>query len=100
MPYLMQLPKRPGQRKRVTTHLLAGTPDISDDDFDEAPNRPESGLEPRLAKVEMELAELKEAFDKLDEGIELMIRHIPQQKTAMSFKPIAVFCIKDIETNI
>ncbi|MBC7399163.1 MAG: YceH family protein [Mucilaginibacter sp.] len=68
MPYLVQLPKRPGQKEARYAHLLAGTPEISDDDFDDdlpVGGRGNSGLEPRLAKVEQELAELKEAFDKL-----------------------------------
>ncbi|MDB5115015.1 MAG: hypothetical protein JWQ79_507 [Mucilaginibacter sp.] len=66
MPYLMQLPRRPGQKEARYTHLLAGIPEISDDDTDEELSaRPASGLEARLAKVEQELAELKEAFDKL-----------------------------------
>ena len=65
MPYLMQLPKRPGQKEARYAHLLAGAPDINNDYFDEPHNRPETGLEARLAKVEQELAELKEAFDKL-----------------------------------
>jgi uncharacterized protein YceH (UPF0502 family) len=66
MPYLVQLPKRPGQKEARYAHLLSGTPEISDDDFDDEPAaRGSSGLETRLAKVEQELAELKEAFDKL-----------------------------------
>lgn len=66
MPYVVQLPKRPGQKEARYAHLLAGTPEINDDDFDDEPAaRGNSGLETRLAKVEQELAELKEAFDKL-----------------------------------
>ncbi len=68
MPYVVQLPKRPGQKEARYAHLLAGVPEISDDDFDDdAPTggRGNSALESRLAKVEQELAELKEAFDKL-----------------------------------
>jgi uncharacterized protein YceH (UPF0502 family) len=68
MPYVVQLPKRPGQKEARYAHLLAGEPDISDDDYDDQPtggNRADSGLETRLLKVEHELAELKEAFDKL-----------------------------------
>ncbi|MGF7078645.1 YceH family protein [Mucilaginibacter sp. UYCu711] len=66
MPYVVQLPKRPGQKEARYAHLLAGIPEISDDDFDDEPTgRSNSGLETRLAKVEQELTELKEAFDKL-----------------------------------
>jgi uncharacterized protein YceH (UPF0502 family) len=65
-PYLTQLPKRPGQKEARYAHLLAGIPEISEDDDDDIPiGRHDSGLEARLAKVEQELAELKEAFDKL-----------------------------------
>ncbi|MNU03569.1 hypothetical protein D3C72_2476470 [compost metagenome] len=46
-------------------HLLGGTPDLTQLDQDEAYTKPASELETRLAKVEQELAELKESFDKL-----------------------------------
>jgi uncharacterized protein YceH (UPF0502 family) len=68
MPYVVQLPKRPGQKEARYAHLLAGEPEINDDDYDEQPTgggRADSAVEARLAKVEQELAELKEAFDKL-----------------------------------
>jgi uncharacterized protein YceH (UPF0502 family) len=65
MPYVVQLPRRPGQKEVRYAHLLAGTPEITDDDIDDQPIRSGSALEARLAKVEQELAELKEAFDKL-----------------------------------
>jgi uncharacterized protein YceH (UPF0502 family) len=65
-PYLMQLPKRPGQKEARYAHLLAGVPEITEDEDDDQPaGRHNSVLEIRLAKVEQELAELKEAFDKL-----------------------------------
>ncbi len=66
MPYLVQLPKRPGQKEARYAHLLSGIPEVSDDDYDDEPAaRGNGGFETRLAKVEQELAELKEAFDKL-----------------------------------
>jgi uncharacterized protein YceH (UPF0502 family) len=68
MPYVVQLPKRPGQKEARYAHLLAGVPEINDDDLDDdtpVGGRGNSSLETRLAKVEQELAELKEAFDKL-----------------------------------
>jgi uncharacterized protein YceH (UPF0502 family) len=65
-PYLVQLPKRPGQKEARYAHLLAGVPEITEDDEDDQlTGRHNSVLETRLAKVEQELAELKEAFDKL-----------------------------------
>ncbi|TKC56240.1 DUF480 domain-containing protein [Pedobacter hiemivivus] len=65
MPYVLQLPKRPGQKEVRYVHLLAGIPDLSQIDQDEASTRPATELETRLVKVEQELAELKEAFEKL-----------------------------------
>lgn len=65
-PFVLQLPKRPGQKEARYAHLLAGMPEITEDEDDDQPvGRSNSGLEARLAKVEQELAELKEAFDKL-----------------------------------
>jgi uncharacterized protein YceH (UPF0502 family) len=65
MPYVLQLPKRPGQKEVRYRHLLGGTI-IEDDSTDEPARRTSSAeLEERLSKVETELAELKEAFDKL-----------------------------------
>lgn len=65
MPYVLQLPKRPGQKEVRYRHLLGGT--IVEDDTQDEPSRraSTSELEERLSKVETELAELKEAFDKL-----------------------------------
>ncbi len=64
--YVVQLPKRPGQKEVRYAHLLAGTPDISEDDFaDDAPTASQSGLAERVSKLELELAELRDAFDKL-----------------------------------
>ena len=66
MPYLAQLPKRPGQKEVRYAHLLGGTPEIPDDDeMEETGNRSGSGLEARVTKLEQDLAEMKEAFDKL-----------------------------------
>jgi uncharacterized protein len=66
MPFLMQLPRRPGQKEVRYAHLLSGIPEINEDDFaDDIPVKSTGGLEARVAKLENELAELKEAFDKL-----------------------------------
>ncbi|MGZ3871626.1 MAG: YceH family protein [Mucilaginibacter sp.] len=65
MPFLMQLPRRPGQKEARYAHLLGGIPEITDDDFDDEPAAQKIGLETRVTKLETELAELKEAFDKL-----------------------------------
>jgi uncharacterized protein YceH (UPF0502 family) len=44
---------------------LSGVPEINEDDFEEAPVRTSGGLEARVVKLETDLAELREAFDKL-----------------------------------
>jgi uncharacterized protein YceH (UPF0502 family) len=65
--YLTQLPRRAGQKEQRYAHLLCGTPDITEDDTaDDSPVRSTSGeLETRVVKLETELAELKEAVDRL-----------------------------------
>lgn len=66
MPYLLQLPKRAGQKEMRYVHLLSGTPDLTQEDsIDDNYSRPASDLEQRLAKVEEELAIMKAHFDKL-----------------------------------
>jgi len=67
MPYLMQLPKRAGQKETRYAHLLAGTPDLTQDDQEDEQHysRPASDLEQRLARVEEELAAMRADFDKL-----------------------------------
>ncbi|MGZ3939773.1 MAG: YceH family protein, partial [Flavisolibacter sp.] len=65
-PYVVQLPKRPGQKEARYAHLLAGTPDLTADDFeDDFPIASSGGLVDRVTKLEQELAELRAAFDKL-----------------------------------
>jgi uncharacterized protein YceH (UPF0502 family) len=65
MPFLMQLPRRPGQKEVRYAHLLAGTPEINEDDFmDDLPER-HPGIEARVVKLENDLAQLKDAFDRL-----------------------------------
>ena len=66
MPFLVQLPRRAGQKELRYAHLLSGTPEISEDDFnEETQGKPSGGLEARVVKLENELAELKEAFNNL-----------------------------------
>ncbi|MBB5440415.1 hypothetical protein HDC92_004116 [Pedobacter sp. AK017] len=65
MPYVMQLPKRAGQKEIRYVHLLGGTPDPEQYESLEPGSKPANQLEERLTKVEEELAELKTAFDKL-----------------------------------
>jgi uncharacterized protein YceH (UPF0502 family) len=63
--YVVQLPRRPGQKEVRYAHLLAGEPQIPDDDAEQPIIHSASGLEARVGKLETELAEMKEAFDKL-----------------------------------
>jgi len=63
-PYVVQVPRRAGQKEVRYVHLLSGTPDVTEDD-EEMSVKPSGGLEARVVKLETELAELKEAFDKL-----------------------------------
>ena len=66
VPYIKQLPRRPGQKEVRYTHLLSGATEWVDEDQAQEPSgRSSGGLEARVAKLEQELAELKEAFDKL-----------------------------------
>jgi uncharacterized protein YceH (UPF0502 family) len=66
LPYVMQLPRKAGQKETRYTHLLSGTPDLSQLELEvESYAKPSSELETRLSKVEEELALLKADFDKL-----------------------------------
>lgn len=66
MPYVVQLPRRPGQKEVRYTHLLGGTPDFDEEELPEEPARRSVGeLESRVARLEKDYADLKEAFDKL-----------------------------------
>jgi len=65
-PFIQQLPKRPGQKEARYCHLFGEVPEVDDTEVAGEPVRRNVGqLEERLVKVETELAELKEAFDKL-----------------------------------
>jgi len=64
--YVVQLPKRPGQKEARYAHLLSGTPEINEDDYAEMPSpRGNNALEERVTKLEQELTELRAAFDDL-----------------------------------
>lgn len=65
--YLQQLPKRPGQKEVRYAHLLGGTVDYSEDDFESSssPRSNNSQLESRVVALESDVAELKESLAKL-----------------------------------
>ncbi|HEX9152771.1 MAG TPA: YceH family protein [Flavobacterium sp.] len=65
-PYVIQMPRRPGQKEVRYMHLLGGTPDFEEEELPEEPARRSVGeLENRVAKLERDYAEMKEALDKL-----------------------------------
>lgn len=65
LPFIEQMPKRPGQKEVRYRHLLGGTVP-EDDTYDEPQRRTaNTDLEERLSKLETDFAQLKEAFDKL-----------------------------------
>jgi len=64
--FVIQLPRRAGQKELRYMHLLGGQRDLTESDKpEELAAMPVNGLEARLTKVEQELSELKEAFEKL-----------------------------------
>lgn len=64
--YIMQLPRRAGQKETRYIHLLAGIPDLTQEDADDDHySKPASEIEQRLSKVEEDLAAMKADFDKL-----------------------------------
>jgi uncharacterized protein YceH (UPF0502 family) len=66
LPYVMQLPRKAGQKETRYTHLLSGTADLAQLEQETEPSaKPPGELEIRLAKVEEELAQLRADFDKL-----------------------------------
>jgi uncharacterized protein YceH (UPF0502 family) len=66
VPYIKQLPRRPGQKEVRYMHLLSGATEWTEDEVSQEPStRSSGGLEARVAKLEQELSELKTSFDKL-----------------------------------
>ena len=64
--YVNQLPKRPGQKEQRYAHLFSGDVAFMEEDFaTEETAKTNSVLEERVTKLETELAELKENFEKL-----------------------------------
>ena len=66
-PYIVQLPKRAGQKEARYAHLFAGEPDLNfeDDAIAEPARKSVSELEARVATLEENYAQLKADFDKL-----------------------------------
>ncbi|HEY1025728.1 MAG TPA: YceH family protein [Sphingobacteriaceae bacterium] len=64
-PFVVQLPRRAGQKELRYMHLLGGAPDPDQYEQKTVAGSNSTDIEARLAKVELELAELKVAFGKL-----------------------------------
>lgn len=65
-PYVIQLPRKAGQKEMRYAHLLSGTPDLNAEDLtEEVPQKTNTDLENRVLKLETELDELKTAFAQL-----------------------------------
>jgi uncharacterized protein YceH (UPF0502 family) len=65
-PFVVQLPRRPGQKEARYTHLFGGSLDVTKYDTPEETHGYNPGnYEARLEKLEQDYAALKEAFDKL-----------------------------------
>lgn len=65
-PFIQQLPRKSGQKEMRFRHLFGGdTPWEDDHEEVETADKQHSNLELRLSAVELELAELKAAFDSL-----------------------------------
>jgi len=67
VPFVTQLPRRAGQKEVRYTHLLGGTPVITDEEDSalETTVYYNNSLETRVTALENELAALKEEFNKL-----------------------------------
>ncbi|WP_317040585.1 DUF480 domain-containing protein [Pedobacter psychrophilus] len=66
LPYIVQLPRKSGQKEARFTHLLAGEPSIEDDEEPQEPARKSvSELENRIAILEENYTQLKADFDQL-----------------------------------
>jgi uncharacterized protein YceH (UPF0502 family) len=65
IPYIIQVPRKAGQKEIRFTHLLNGVPDFESVDFTENTEHQTAGLEIRIDILEQELAYLKSEFESL-----------------------------------
>ena len=63
--YIKQLPRKAGQKETRYMHLLGGDTIPEEDDLPEPARKLSNEFEARVTKLETELADLKDAFDKL-----------------------------------
>ncbi len=64
-PFIVQIPRKAGQKEVRFTHLFNGMPDFTLPDFNDDAEPKTSGLENRVVILEQQLADLKAAFDSL-----------------------------------
>jgi uncharacterized protein YceH (UPF0502 family) len=65
-PFVLQLPRKPGQKEVRYVHLLSGQPDLTQEEvYDESPRPAYAELESRVSRLEQELSSLKSAFESL-----------------------------------
>ena len=65
-PYIKQLPRKAGQKEVRYMHLFGADAEAVEEEYlNETPAKSDHGLAERLTKVEEELAELKDNFNKL-----------------------------------
>lgn len=68
-PYIVQIPRKAGQKEDRFTHLFNGLPDFTSNDFTDEPEYKSGGLENRIVVLENQLFDLKIAFDALEKEL-------------------------------
>ncbi len=64
-PFILQVPRKAGQKEVRFIHLFNGLPDFTLTDFNDDTERKTNGLENRIEILEQQMADLKTAFDSL-----------------------------------
>lgn len=64
-PFVLQLPRKTGQKELRYTHLLSGIPETNPEEDEMIFTGPSSDTESRIQRLEDEVRELKEVVDKL-----------------------------------
>ncbi|TAH02447.1 MAG: DUF480 domain-containing protein [Sphingobacteriales bacterium] len=64
-PFIVQVPRKAGQKEVRFTHLFNGMPDFTLPDFTDDAEPKNNGLENRVIVLEQQMADLKTAFDSL-----------------------------------
>lgn len=64
-PFIVQVPRKAGQKEVRFAHLFNGMPDFTSPDFTDDAEPKNNGLENRVIVLEQQMADLKTAFDSL-----------------------------------